>query len=178
MIHSERLSELIITINRGSQEAYATFIELTQEFLIKTAYNYLGDIMLAEDIVNEFYCELPQKCKKMKNMVNVAGWSKTIVINKSLNLINRRKREISTEYMEIKKLSAFDADAETENMFVREILAKMKENERLILLYRANGYTLQEITMAMNLTMKKVRVLLERAKKNFIRFYEEYVFLY
>lgn len=172
MIHNERLSGLIIEINRGSRDAYADFIELTQEFLIKTAYNYLGDIMLAEDIVNGFYCELPQKCKNMKNMTNIAGWCKTIVINKSLNLIKRRKREVPTEHIEIMK-PTLDADTETENMFVREILAKMKENERLVLLYRADGYTLREITLAMDLTMKKVRVLLERAKKNFVRLYEE-----
>ena len=56
---------------------------------------------------------------------------------------------------------------------MRSVLERMPERERLALLYRANGYTLEETASAMKCSVKKLRGLLDKARARFVTLYGE-----
>lgn len=129
MVFNEKLKDLLLAFKDGDRKAFVEFMELTQNMLLKTAYAYLRDRMLSEDVVNETYEILIVRRHVPKNYDNIAGWLKTVVINKSINLLHKRKREIISEEIVRDKIIADT----TENIFVRECLSAMGEEERLVL---------------------------------------------
>ncbi len=172
-MNKERIAMLIEQIkNNNNQSAFNELITLTQETLIKTAYYYLHDEMLAEDVVNDVYLELINNCKKIKNSTNLLGYLRIIVINKSLNLLKRRKREITFDNSKFDVTKPQTSEQEIENIAVRYALSKLKEEERTVLLYLSFGYTLNETATEMNCSIKRIRILIEKAKKHFVKFYE------
>ena len=164
------ITELIVRIKAFEKEAFSELIELTQMELIKTAYLYLKDKMLAEDVVNDTYIKLIEKCRSLKND-NIMGWLKTVVINKSIDLLKKRRREtlINDEILNLKSLS----HDEVNNIIVRECLANLDDKERKALLFDAYDYRLKEIANQLDLTIKQVRTLLKNAKKRFKESYKD-----
>lgn len=172
MISNAHLSDLVNEIKQGDSDSFALFIELTQDKLIKTAFNYLDDLSTAQDVVSDFYCSLPHLFTKLKNTNNVFYWCKTIIINRSINTLKKRKREILCEQHYETASAYLNEEVLTESIFVRNILRKLDEKQRIVLLYRTYGFTLHEIASMINCSIKKVRILLEKGKENFIKMYE------
>lgn len=170
----EEIIRLFEQIKNFDQAAFTKFIKLTQNELIKLSFLYLHDKMLAEDIVNDTYISLINNLKNFKHTENIYGWLKVVTINKSLNLIKKRNREKSVEdnilYSKIDNKAK--AENHTDKIMVHDCLLKLKKDERFVLLCHSYGFTLNEISKETNFSIKKVRTLLAKAKKNFILLYE------
>lgn len=173
MDKDKQIAILIKRVADNDKIAYIELMELLQADLLKTAYSYLGDIMLSEDILNDVFLELPYICSKIKNTYNIIGWFRTIVINKSLTLIRKRKREYVSNSLINKCTRQLQSHKNPiDDVIIRDCLAHMPENERTVLILRSYDYTFQEISDATGFTIKKIRILLDKAKKNFLKNYK------
>ena len=168
MDRKEKLGKLMAAVSRYDRAAFAELMSLTRDKLTRTAYADLRDGMLAEDCVNETYAALASHCLSVAPD-RVEAWLRTVVVNKALNVLKKRRRELPlTE--ETAPPAAPEAE---ERAAVRSALERMPERERLALLYRANGYTLEETASAMKCSVKKLRGLLDKARARFVTLYGE-----
>ena len=160
MDRKEKLGKLMAAVSRYDRAAFAELMSLTRDKLTRTAYAYLR--------VNETYAALAAHCLSVAPD-RVEAWLRTVAVNKALNVLKKRRRELPlTE--EIAPPAVPEAE---ERAAVRSALERMPERERLALLYRANGYTLEETASAMKCSVKKLRGLLGKARARFVTLYGE-----
>ena len=164
------IKKLIKEFQNGDKAALEKLMLLTYKNLFLLAYGYLKDKMLAEDVVSETFLQLIKKVNTIKNEKNLNGYLHTIIINKSLDLIRKRKREI---YFDDNVSSALVADVGSERLTVCAALSILDSNEREVLLLWNYGYTLNEISAKKNFTVNQVRLLLDKAKKSFFEKYHK-----
>jgi len=138
------------------------------------AYSYLRDHMLAEDMVSETYIKVIEKIHTIKNEQNLNGYLRTIVINKSLDLLRKRKRELSTEDEElVDELQPAQLAVSEDSQYVRDVLAQLPNAEREVLLLWQHGYSVREISQKTEHTINQVRLLLEKGKQSFSEKYHK-----
>ena len=126
MDRKEKLGKLMAAVSRYDRAAFAELMSLTRDKLTRTAYAYLRDGMLAEDCVNETYAALASHCLSVAPD-RVEAWLRTVVVNKALNVLKKRRRELPlTE--ETAPPAAPEAE---ERAAVRSALERMPERERL-----------------------------------------------
>jgi len=164
------VNKLIKAFKAGDKKALEELMLLTYKNLFLLAHSYLNDKMLAEDIVSETFIKLIEKCHTIKNEQNFNGYLRTIVINKSLDLIRKRKHDFFPGD-EVLCLKA--AEQDNGQIYVRQALSFLSGNEREVLLLWHYGYTLDEISKKTGYTINQVRLLLKKAKENFVEKYHK-----
>ena len=171
----QRITELVCGIGKGNVSDLKELIELIQHDLQKLAMSYLFDVYLAEEVVSDTFRKIIEKSNTLTSTSNIFGWIKTILINKCLNIIKKRKPEVSYEELIEKNYQFFDSSSEEllERIHITECLKKMKEPERITLLLHVDGYTYKEISIITNMSMKKVRNILIKAKTHFEKLYND-----
>jgi len=162
---------LLKAYKKGDNSALEKLMLLLYKDLFWLSYSYIKDKMLAEDIVSETFIKLIEKIYTIKNENNLNGYLRTIVINKSLNLIRDRNKEIVSEDI---FLEQFSSDNQLdEDLHIRYALSTLTEKERELLLLHSYGYTLKEISKKTKYTFSQVRTLLEKAKNIFLQVYRK-----
>ena len=167
-----RVRNLLREYKKGDNSALGKLMQGTYKDLFRLAYSYLKDKMLAEDVVSETYIKVIEKIHTIKNEQNLNGYLRTITINKSLDILRKRKKELivdSEEAAEQTEQSAANADTQ----YVRFILSKLGCIEREVLLLWQYGYTLSEISVKTDHTINQVRLVLDKAKKSFSETYHK-----
>ena len=166
---SKSVGKLIKEFRNGDRAAIERLMSLLYKDLYSLAYDYLRDKMLAEDVVSETFIKLIEKAHTIKDFRNLNGYIRTIVINKSLDVIRKRRRElVNDEFM--REITATDNEEQT---LVRLVLFELSDIDREILLLWHYGFTLAQISQKTNYTVNQVRLLLSRAKENFSKKYHK-----
>lgn len=121
----------------------------------------------AEDVVQESFMKGFRKIGDLKEEVNLGAWLKRIVINASLDLVRKRKKESWIEEAPVQDVE----DVEIENSssisieLIKECLNTLKEKYRIILvLYMIEDYNHREISELLNLKESTVRNQYSRGK--------------
>lgn len=161
---TNNINNLIGRLANGDNVAFEELMLLTYKDLFLLSYSYLKDRMLAEDIVIETFIKLIEKIHTIENIQNLMGYLHTIAVNKSIDIIRKRKREVFLEDVGLKHTAA-NLNSERENVW--SALSMLKNNERLVLLLWNYDYTLNEISQKSGFTINQVRLFLYKAKKNF-----------
>lgn len=142
----------------------------TYKELFLISFSYTKDKMLAEDAVSETFLKLIKKIHTIKNDKNLNGYLRTIVINESLDILRKRKREVfpGAEYFD--KCEVGDS----QHQQVKLLLEMLDDNQRKVLLLWQYDFTLREISEKTDFTVNQVRLLLKRAKENFAGYYHKF----
>ena len=166
------VKRLLIEYKQGNAIALEQLMVLTYKNLYSLAYTYLKDRMLAEDVVSEAYIKVIEKIHLVKNEQNLNGYLRTIVINRSLDIIRKRKKELSVEE-QIIEITPSNSLTSTDTKNVRIVLAQLPKTEREILLLWQYDFTLKQISEKTGFTINQVRLLLQKAKEKFIENYHK-----
>lgn len=166
----KRIKKLISSFKCGDSAAFEELMSFTYKDLFLLSYSYLKDKMLAEDAVSEAFMKLFEKASSIKSEQNLTGYLRTIVINKSLDIIRKRRNEVCPGD-DVLNLKAYEPeDAQTH---VRSILFMLDDSEREVLLLWQYDYTLSEISLKTGITVNQVRLRLDKAKNKFISEYNK-----
>lgn len=168
---NKSITKLMKEFKDGNKSALEQLMLLTYKNLFLLAYSYLKDKMLAEDVVSETFIKLIEKVHTIKNEQNLNGYLRTIVINKSLDLIKKRKHDFfpGDEVLGLKAV-----ELNNEKTTAQLVLSELNNNEREVLLLWHYGYTLNEISDKTGFTVNQVRLLQKKAKENFIEKYHKF----
>lgn len=164
-----------------------------QERVRNICFRFLGDMDDADDAAQEVFIQVYESLKGFRNESEVTTWIYRIAVNKSLDMIRRKKRKKrfalltsvfvdSEEEIEISIPAEGDPGKELEDAerkrILDEALGKIPESQRTaLILSKTQGFSNNEIAEIMNITVSAVESLIHRAKTNLrkllLRYFEE-----
>jgi len=167
--------DLIEGCKNGDQKAQFQIYKLYYKAMYNTSLRIVNDTMEAEDIMQESFLSAFEKIETYSGTVSFGAWLKRIVINRSLDALNRRKmifedieshqgiRDTSSE----ESMFVDDIDSKVEE--VKKAIEKLPDGYRIILsLYLIEGYDHDEIAEILSISSSTSRSQLSRAKQKLL----------
>ena len=159
----------------GDQKAQFQIYKLYYKAMYNTSLRIVNDTMEAEDIMQEAFLSAFEKINTYSGTVSFGAWLKRIVVNRSLDVMNKRKlitedieshRDIRDESPdEIESKLNFENRLET----VKQAIDKLPDGYRVILsLYLIEGYDHDEIGEILGISSSTSRSQLSRAKQKLV----------
>ncbi|OFY63137.1 MAG: hypothetical protein A2Y71_09895 [Bacteroidetes bacterium RBG_13_42_15] len=159
----------------GDQKAQFQIYKLYYKAMYNTSLRIVNDTMEAEDIMQESFLSAFEKIDTYSGTVSFGAWLKKIVINRSLDVLGKRKavfedieshvgiRDESPE----EQVRYEEMDVKVEE--VKEAIERLPDGYRIILsLYLLEGYDHDEIAEIMGISSSTSRSQLSRAKQKLI----------
>jgi RNA polymerase sigma-70 factor (ECF subfamily) len=167
--------DLIDGCINGDQKAQFQIYKLYYKAMFNTSLRIVSDTMEAEDIMQESFLSAFEKIDTYSGTVSFGAWLKRIVINRSLDSLNRKKaifEDIDT-HTGIRDNSGEDiAQKEEIDVRVEEVkqaIERLPDGYRIILsLYLLEGYDHDEIGEILSITSSTSRSQLSRAKQKLV----------
>jgi RNA polymerase sigma factor (sigma-70 family) len=167
--------DLIDGCINGDQKAQFQIYKLYYKAMFNTSLRIVSDTMEAEDIMQESFLSAFEKIDTYSGTVSFGAWLKRIVINRSLDSLNRKKaifEDIDT-HTGIRDNSGEDiAQKEEIDVRVEEVkqaIERLPDGYRIILsLYLLEGYDHDEISEILSITSSTSRSQLSRAKQKLV----------
>jgi RNA polymerase sigma-70 factor (ECF subfamily) len=173
--------ELISGIIDGDESAFKRLVELYQDKTYSICLGYLRNEEDAEDTAQEVFIELFRSIYKFKGESGLNTWVYRIAVNKSLELIRKRKTKkrfgflnslfgnediIERNYADFKHPGVQLENKERASVLLTHI-EKLPDSQRTAFqLHKMQEMSYQEISDTMNTSLSSVESLIFRAKKN------------
>jgi RNA polymerase sigma factor (sigma-70 family) len=167
--------DLLDGCKEGDQKAQFQIYKLYYKAMYNTSLRIVSDTMEAEDIMQESFLSAFEKIDTYSGTVSFGAWLKKIVVNRSLDALNKRKaifedidthiglRDSSSEETSHKE----ELDVRIEA--VKDAINRLPDGYRVILsLYLLEGYDHDEIGEILNINSSTSRSQLSRAKQKLI----------
>jgi len=166
-------NQLIKDIANGDKKAFKLFYEQYKDKVYNVALSYVQDQQEAEDITQEVFIAIFQKASSFKGEAGVSTWVYRITVNTSLNFIKRRKRySLFKIGFERKESRDFEhpgivlENKEDANLLFKTIDTLPTTQKTAFILGYIEQLPRQEIADIMEVSLKAVESLLQRAKVN------------
>jgi len=167
--------DLIDGCRNGDQRAQFQVYKLYYKAMFNTSLRIVNDDMEAEDVMQEAFLSAFEKINTYSGTVSFGAWLKRIVVNRSLDVLGKRKAvfEDIENHAEIRDDSNEDAvykeELETKVEEVKAAIEKLPEGYRVILsLYLVEGYDHDEIAEMLHISSSTSRSQLSRAKQKLV----------
>lgn len=163
--------ELIDECKNGNSKAQFEIYRLYYKAMYNTSLRLLNDSLEAEDVMQEAFLSAFKNINTYKEEVSFGAWLKKIVVNRSLDVL--KKRRIEQEPLDERRLAVAE---ETDNEVldetmqkvaeIKQVIAQLPENYRvLITLHLLEGFDHDEISEILGMTNANVRTTYSRARK-------------
>ncbi|MEE4214634.1 MAG: sigma-70 family RNA polymerase sigma factor [Bacteroidales bacterium] len=167
--------DLIDGCKNGDQKAQFQLYKLYYKAMFNTSLRIVSDTMEAEDIMQEAFLSAFEKIETYSGTVSFGAWLKKIVINRSLDAVNRKKaifEDIDTHY-ELQEKAEDTAEGinnlQEKMNEVKSAIKQLPDGYRIILsLYLLEGYDHDEIGEILNISSSTSRSQLSRAKQKLL----------
>ena len=159
----------------GDQKAQFQIYKLYYKAMYNTSLRIVNDTMEAEDIMQESFLSAFEKIDTYSGTVSFGAWLKKIVINRSLDALNKRKAifedieahtglsDTSTEDRQI------DEEVDMKVEVIKEAINRLPDGYRIILsLYLLEGYDHDEISEILSISSSTSRSQLSRARQKLL----------
>jgi RNA polymerase sigma factor (sigma-70 family) len=167
--------DLLDGCKNGDQKAQFQIYKLYYKAMYNTSLRIVNDTMEAEDIMQESFLSAFEKIDTYSGTVSFGAWLKKIVINRSLDALNRKKAvfEDIESHIGIKdessEESARNEEVDVKVEEVKAAIERLPDGYRVILsLYLLEGYDHDEIAEILSINSSTSRSQLSRAKQKLI----------
>ncbi|HWZ16453.1 MAG TPA: sigma-70 family RNA polymerase sigma factor [Mucilaginibacter sp.] len=165
---------LVVECKQGSKKACYELYKLYAKAMLNVSFRIVGNIAEAEDVLQEAFVDAFSKLKDFRQDTTFGLWLKQIVINRSINLLRKRKLElIELDGEQLENLADDEPEDEEETQYqaarVKEAIKQLPEGYRLVItLYLLEGYDHEEIGQILNISENTSRTQFLRAKRKLI----------
>lgn len=169
-----KLDGFIRRLAGGDRSAFKAIYDDTNKAVYYTAFSILGERSLAEDSVQSTYLAVIKNAALYKTGTNARAWIIRIARNTSINVLNKRKREICVDEQE--RIGLFGTYGMDESKGLIETAKQCLDGDEFnILMYVAVcGYKRREIALMLDMpvptvswkygeAVKKMRRILDKA---------------
>ena len=140
--------------------------------MYNTSLRLVNDSMEAEDIMQDASLKAFKNIHTYKEEVSFGAWLKKIVVNRSLDVL--KKRKLDTDPLDEHRTAVIDEDDYEDPDYkvqklaeIKQAISQLSENYRIIItLYLIEGYDHEEIGEILGMTNAAVRTGYSRARKN------------
>jgi RNA polymerase sigma factor (sigma-70 family) len=163
--------ELVSDALAKGAEGFKPIMERYQHAVFGVAFSRVGDFHDSEDIAQQVFVEAFQRLAKLKDPGRLGAWLRSITINRSIDLLRRRKKDLSLHRAGNLASGASSPQAGMEKKELQEqVMAAisrlpLKQRETLTLFY-VNGYSVQDIAMMADAPVSSVKRRLHDARKS------------
>ncbi len=175
-------TETIEALRLGKVNAFDDLIDTYKDMVVNTCFGFLHDREDAEDVAQDVFIEVFESIHHFRETAKISTWIYRIAVNKSLNLVKKKKRRqmvasLQAMFNPARETSDLtDADAADPQMALeqeeriralRRAIASLAENQRIALtLSKYENLSYREIAEVMDTTVSAVESLLNRARKS------------
>lgn len=161
--------DLIERCKAGDRDAHYRLYKLYSRSMYNVAYRVTGNGADAEDALQEAFVNAFKNLERYRGEATFGAWLKRIVVNKSINVLKKRKHErIAGEDEEWQIPEEEPASGYREELTVdrvKKAIESLPDGYRSVLsLYLLEGYDHQEIAEIMGITESTSKSQLNRAK--------------
>lgn len=160
--------ELVARCKRGDQDAHFQLYKLYAKAMYNVGYRITGDEEEAQDVLQEAFISAFRNLEHYRGDASFGAWLKRIVINKAINMLQKRKYERIPEddhwdIAEEETSPEYEGDLTVER--VKRGIEALPDGYRSVLsLYLLEGYDHQEIATIMGISESTSKSQLNRAK--------------
>jgi RNA polymerase sigma factor (sigma-70 family) len=170
---SSNTNELVQRSLSGDADSFQELYKRYAKAMYNTALRIVGNVADAEDILQEAFLDVFRNLDRFGYQSTFGAWLKQIVVNKSINLLKKRKLIVTELAGEVWDLADMDAaDGESETLQIKGILKAMQrlpDGFRTALsLYLFEGYDHEEIAGILGVAHATVRTQYVRGKKRLL----------
>ena len=139
--------------------------------MLNVAFRIVGNSADAEDVLQESFLDAFNKIKDFRQETTFGLWLKQIVVNRSINLLRKRKLDwVQMESEQLENIADEEPADEEEMQYkvdqVKRAMMLLPEGYRVVLsLYLLEGYDHEEIGQILNITENTSRTQFLRAKR-------------
>lgn len=170
---NKELFKIIKALKKNEMEGFDQLYYATKDIVYYTILAIMKDPSLSEDIMQDTYLTMLEKIHSFKQNTSVKSWLTTIARNKSLNEYKKRKRELQVDMSEQEGLFGQTESSSEKELIVREILQKLNETERDIVVYKVLGdLTFKEISKILDIPQGTVSWKYQESIKKLKNTYE------
>jgi len=165
---------LVVECKQGSKKACYELYKLYSKAMLNVAFRIVGNIAEAEDVLQEAFVDAFSKLKDFRQDTTFGLWLKQIVVNRSINLLRKRKLDlVDLEGEQIENIAGEEVEDEEETQYqaarVKEAMKDLPEGYRLVIsLYLLEGYDHEEIGQILNISENTSRTQFLRAKRKLL----------
>lgn len=173
-VYIDKHYNLVVECKQGSKKACYELYKLYSKAMLNVAFRIVGNIGEAEDVLQEAFLDAFSKLKDFRQDTTFGLWLKQIVVNRSINLLRKRKLElIELEGEQLENIADEEADDGEEVQYkvalIKNAIKELPEGYRLVIsLYLLEGYDHEEIGQILNISENTSRTQFLRAKRKLI----------
>jgi RNA polymerase sigma factor (sigma-70 family) len=167
----KEISELVHAAQAGDNKAYDALMQHFQRMAYATAYRYLGDHHLAQDLVQEAALEAFVHLWQLKDPSAFPGWFRQIVFRQCTRVL----RQASVPCTSLEAISdVMPAESNPEELAmrreaqasVRSAIASLPQHERLVtVLFYGCRYSYHEVSAFLKIPITTVKKRLYSARQ-------------
>src|SRR5580658_2279665 len=93
-VYVDKHYNLVVECKKGSKKACYELYRLYSKAMLNVAFRIVGNIGDAEDVLQEAFLDAFNKVKDFRQETTFGLWLKQIVVNRSINLLRKRKMDL------------------------------------------------------------------------------------
>lgn len=166
--------ELVERCKQGDALGYEALYRQYAKAMYNTSLRIVNNTADAEDVLQESFLDAFRSLHDFSYRSTFGAWLKKIVINKSINLLRKRKTVlVEMETAEAQDVREDEQVNEEEIQYkveeVKKMIRKLPDGYRTVLtLYLLEGYDHEEISQILNISHNTVRTQYVRAKQKLL----------
>ncbi|MEL7529734.1 MAG: sigma-70 family RNA polymerase sigma factor [Bacteroidota bacterium] len=171
---------LISRLQSQEDKAFQELVELYQQQVYNTCLGMIQSEEEAEDLAQEVFVEAFRAINNFRADAQLGTWLYRISVNKSLELIRKKKRKKRWAFFQAERGEAVETEAasrfvhpgvELENKERAQVLfwaiEKLSDKQRVAFtLNKVDGLSYQEVAETMEMSLASVEGLIFRARKS------------
>lgn len=162
--------KLVLEYQSGSKQALTLLVKRYHKTFCEKAFWIVKDADIAKDIAQDSWNIIIDKIYKLNDPSSFKSWALRIVYNKSVDLINAKKRTYKT--FEVYKASQSEivnddeSDTELLKKLLLETVKTLAEHQQIVLrLFYVQEYSLKEISDILNISVGTAKSRLFHARE-------------
>ncbi|MBI1222323.1 MAG: sigma-70 family RNA polymerase sigma factor [Bacteroidetes bacterium] len=160
--------ELIDACKKGKKSAQSELYQRYKSKLLGIALRYAGSREHAQDILQEAFISILNKCNAYSGSGSFEGWMTRIVINTAISFNRKweyRRNELPEEHTDWEDYR-LPADLQLQEKDLLQLVQKLPAGYRSVFnLYVIEGYTHDEIAEQLDISASTSKTQLMKAKK-------------
>lgn len=158
--------EIIDQCREGSPKAQFRLYKLYYKPMYSICLRIINNETEAEDVMQEAFLNAFKKIDTYKGEVSFGAWLKKIVINRSLDVLKKRKVKFEEINEKTNQIADYQMEIKEVNVqLIKDAIQKLPDGYRVVLsLYLIEGYDHEEISEILGISNSNSRTQYLRAK--------------
>ena len=171
LFHNKK-DDLLNRLRRQEPGAQKIFYEQNVKRFLSVSNSYISDIYQAEDCVIKAFYKIFKNIGSFRSEGSLEGWARRIVVNECLNFIKSRKTVFYIDDIHPAHLEEVYEEVPESDFNAQDLLDQLPDAYRMVFnLYVIEGYSHQEISETLGISLSVSKTQLFRAKEKLRKIY-------